>query len=139
MPRLPLRSFLLRRSFSSKPAYVQDGPPPGGYAQVPYKRNIPDKGPSNVAMCMGMGAVLTYGWYFTLQSIHARNRVKVETFDTRMTVLPYLQAEEDQRFVEVRAIMDAKERELMKDVPGWQPKTNHFETVEWVRPKAMPF
>jgi len=106
---------------------------------VRFKKSIPDKGPGNVALILGLGAFVTYGWYFTIQSIHMRNRIKVESYDTRMTLLPYLQAEEDKRYLEVREIMDAKEAELMKDVPGWTPKSHTFETVEWMRPKAMPY
>ena len=90
-------------------------------------------------MCIGLGAFVSYGWYFTIQSIYMRNRLKVETYDTRMSILPYLQAEEDQRYLEVLDVMQSKERQLMEDVPNWEPKQHTFETMEWVRPKAMPY
>jgi hypothetical protein len=106
---------------------------------VTYKKIIPPKGPSNLGLLAGLGAFLGYGWYFTIDSIHKRNGLKVEEYDTRMSLLPYLQAEEDQRYNEMRAIIDDKENELMADVPGWQVNKPTFETVEWVRPKALPY
>jgi NADH dehydrogenase (ubiquinone) 1 alpha subcomplex subunit 13 len=104
-----------------------------------YKKSIPTKGPGNIALLGGVGAVLAYGWFFTLDSIWMRNRLKVEEYDVRMSLLPYLQAEEDQRYVEVRAVLDAKEAELMADVPGWQVNKPNFDTIDWVRPKALPY
>lgn len=121
------------------PRVEQDGPPPGGYPEVRYKKNIPPKGPSNLVLIGSVGALVAYGWYFSVNGIYARNRLKVEQADIRMTILPYLQAEEDQRYLEVKAAMDAKERELMADVPGWEAGSSTFETVEWVRPKALPW
>mmetsp|Transcript_5810 Transcript_5810/g.14882 ORF Transcript_5810/g.14882 Transcript_5810/m.14882 type:complete len:145 (-) Transcript_5810:219-653(-) len=130
---------LAGRRASSSPAYIQDGPPPGGYPEVKYKKNIPPKGPSNLVLIGSVSAVVAYGWYFTIQNIYARNRLKVEQTDIRMTILPYLQAEEDQRYLEVKALSDAKERELMADVPGWEVGKSTFDTVDWVRPKSLPW
>ena len=137
--RATSRRVSLARGFAGKPAYLQDGPPPGGYPSVVYKKSIPTKGPGNVALLGGLGAFLAYGWFFTLDSIWMRNRLKVEEYDVRMSLMPYLQAEEDQRYVEVRAVLDAKEAELMADVPGWQVNKPNFDTIEWVRPKALPY
>lgn len=134
-------SLLSRASHSPArpPSAPQDGPPPGGYPSIKYKSSIPAKGPSNLGLLAGLGAFLCYGWYFTIDSIHMRNRLKIETYDTRMSLLPYLQAEEDQRYVEVRAVLDRKEAELMADVPGWEVNKPTFETIEWVRPKSLPY
>jgi len=90
-------------------------------------------------MLAGFGAFLSYGWYFTIDSIHMRNRLKIESYDTRMSLLPFLQAEEDQRYVEVLAIQASKEAALMADVPGWEVNKPTFDTIEWVRPKSLPY
>ncbi|KAJ1637152.1 GRIM-19 [Pavlovales sp. CCMP2436] len=137
LARAPARR-LIARSLSTK-ALVQDGPPVGGYAEIKYKKNIPPKGPSNGALLLGFGVFTAYGWYFLVDSIQMRNRVKIEQYDSRMSLLPYLQAEEDHRYMEVRAILDEKEAQLMVDVPGWVVNKDNFNTVDWVRPKAMPY
>eukprot|EP00966_Prymnesium_polylepis_P168829 3903664-Prymnesium_polylepis.1 len=51
------------RERSSASVRVQDVPPPGGYAPVNYKRNIPKGGVSSVAMAAGMGCLFGYGMW----------------------------------------------------------------------------
>ncbi|RCI12845.1 hypothetical protein L249_0623 [Ophiocordyceps polyrhachis-furcata BCC 54312] len=42
---------------------AQDMPPRGGYAPVQYKRNLPAKGFRPGWVLLGIGAIMTYGWY----------------------------------------------------------------------------
>jgi hypothetical protein len=41
----------------------QDMPPVGGYRSVQYKRNLPARGFRPSFYLLGMGAIMTYGFY----------------------------------------------------------------------------
>ena len=41
----------------------RDMPPPGGFEPVKYKRNLPIRGPSGLAILGGVTAVCAYGFY----------------------------------------------------------------------------
>ncbi|KAN0097562.1 hypothetical protein V8E55_002008 [Tylopilus felleus] len=43
--------------------YRQDMPPPGGFEAVRYKRNLPFRGPSGLAILGAVTAVCAYGFY----------------------------------------------------------------------------
>ena len=41
---------------------LQDRPPPGGFPEVQYKRNIPTRGPSGAALFLGGLAITVFGF-----------------------------------------------------------------------------
>ena len=47
---------------SSHP-YGQDLPPPGGFEQVRYKRNLPVRGPGGAVVFGGIFAICAWGFY----------------------------------------------------------------------------
>ena len=42
---------------------LRDMPPPGGFESLKYKRNLPFRGPSGLAILGGVTAVCLYGFY----------------------------------------------------------------------------
>jgi NADH dehydrogenase (ubiquinone) 1 alpha subcomplex subunit 13 len=83
------------RALDSK--IVQDGPPAGGYGPVQYKRNLPKRLPSNVAIAAGVVGIMTFGFYKVVTGNRERRSLKLESQVNRIKMLPFLQAEEDIR------------------------------------------
>lgn len=42
---------------------TQDMPPQGGFAQVRYRRYLPQRGPSGLVLLSGIIAISAYGFY----------------------------------------------------------------------------
>ena len=113
--------------------FVQDGPPPGGFPAIRYARKIPSTGPSGATM-FGVGLlVMGYGLYKVVTSNRARNVLQKEKEDARWSILPFLQAEEDFRFIKAESDFHKFEAEVMKDVPGWEVGKNPYKT-RWMPP-----
>ncbi|CAJ0940475.1 unnamed protein product [Ranitomeya imitator] len=75
----------------------QDMPPPGGYGPVDYKRNLPRRGFSGYTMfAVGIGAMLFGYWRIGMWN-RERRRLLIEDLETRLALLPLLQAESDRR------------------------------------------
>ena len=53
MQLLSAISFNLRR----------DMPPPGGFESIRYKRNLPFRGPSSLAIVLGVFGISAFGFY----------------------------------------------------------------------------
>ncbi len=49
-------------------AVKQDMPPAGGYGPIAYKRNVPARGPSGVAMLAGVAAAMAVGFALVARS-----------------------------------------------------------------------
>ena len=77
----------------------QDGPPPGGFPSIRYARRIPSTGPTGVTMFAVGAVVMAYGFYKVGQSNHARRDERNEIIKARKALIPFLQAEEDSRWV----------------------------------------
>lgn len=95
---------------------VQDGPPPGGFPAIRYGRRIPNTGPSGIALFTAGTIIMAYGFYRVGQGNRQRRSERREKMDARRTLVPFLQAEEDRRFVKEYAIFKEKESALLKDV-----------------------
>lgn len=78
---------------------VQDGPPPGGFPAVRYARRLPNSGPGGVTLFGIAAAVMAYGMYQVGQGNHVRRQERDEKLANRLALVPYLQAEEDRRWV----------------------------------------
>ena len=61
-------------------------------------------------------AIMAYGFYKVGQGNKARRWVKHEQLERRLALVPFLQAEEDRRWVNAKAEFDATEAEVMKGV-----------------------
>merc|ERR1712010_436115 len=116
-------------------AMRQDGPPPGGFPSIRYGRKIPNTGPSGVAI-FGIGAIImAYGFYKVGQTNHKKRDWKKEKLQSRMNIMPILQAEEDIRFVQAQKEALKLEEKIMKDVPGWTVGEKPYKT-RWMPPNT---
>ncbi|XP_027170495.1 NADH dehydrogenase [ubiquinone] 1 alpha subcomplex subunit 13-B [Coffea eugenioides] len=113
---------------------VQDGPPPGGFAPVRYARRIPNSGPSAMAIFLAAFGVYSYGMYQVGKGNKIRRALKEEKYAARSAILPLLQAEEDERFVEEWKKYLEEEARIMKDVPGWKVGENVYNSGRWMPP-----
>eukprot|EP00243_Klebsormidium_subtile_P003021 TRINITY_DN16155_c0_g1_i1.p1 TRINITY_DN16155_c0_g1~~TRINITY_DN16155_c0_g1_i1.p1 ORF type:complete len:143 (+),score=28.07 TRINITY_DN16155_c0_g1_i1:405-833(+) len=113
---------------------LQDGPPPGGFPGVRYARRIPNTGPHGYTV-FGIGAVaIMWGFYQVGQGNKIRAAYKMEKLSARYAVVPFLQAEEDARFVRAKQRQIEEEAKIMKDVPGWVPGESVYNTKRWIPP-----
>ncbi|KAG4983137.1 hypothetical protein AAZX31_10G121800 [Glycine max] len=115
---------------------LQDGPPPGGFAPVRFARRIPNKGPSAVAIFLTTFGAFSWGMYQVGQGNKIRRALKEEKYAARRSILPVLQAEEDERFVKEWHKYLEYEAEVMKDVPGWKVGESVYHSSRWVPPAS---
>ena len=112
----------------------QDGPPRGGYPPINTRRSIPvRRGPPAVALLAGAGAVMAYG-FMTLGGSNVDNRaLKEERRDARVVVAPYLQAEQDHRFLLRQA--EFADMEAASMPAGWEVGESVYNTkTRWSPP-----
>mmetsp|Transcript_34842 Transcript_34842/g.85313 ORF Transcript_34842/g.85313 Transcript_34842/m.85313 type:complete len:146 (-) Transcript_34842:79-516(-) len=112
---------------------VQDGPPPGGYPSVRYARRIPNTGPTGIAFFGAYLGAMVYGFYQIGQGNAERRGLKEEKLMARAILIPFLQAEEDRRYVAAKARDDKWEAHIMRNVPGWEVGKNVYNTC-WMPP-----
>ncbi|KFY24109.1 hypothetical protein V493_05433 [Pseudogymnoascus sp. VKM F-4281 (FW-2241)] len=106
----------------------QDLPPVGGYDAVQYKRNLPARGFRPAYLLLGMGALMTYGFWRVGQGIREQNELAREKMWSRIYLIPMLTAEEDRDLVR-RHLADLKrEKELLGKT------TSAYNSDRYVRP-----
>ncbi|KAJ9110533.1 hypothetical protein QFC20_002861 [Naganishia adeliensis] len=98
----------------------QDMPPAGGFEHVRYKRNIPIRGPGGAAIFGGVAAVCAYGFYLVGQGNLEKRELQREKAWSRIHLVPLMLAEQDRDAYRRNVAAVAREREIMKDVPGWE-------------------
>ncbi|KAL1918854.1 uncharacterized protein VTP21DRAFT_2876 [Calcarisporiella thermophila] len=104
----------------STPGFTQDMPPAGGYPQVHYRRNLPQRGPSGLALVVGVTAVCTFGFWQYARGMSEKRELKRENTWSRIYLVPLLQAETDRDTYRRQQASLQREKEIMKDVPGWE-------------------
>jgi NADH dehydrogenase (ubiquinone) 1 alpha subcomplex subunit 13 len=67
-----------------------------------------------------MGAICVYGFYEVINGIKERREMAREKMWTRIHLIPMLQAETDRDDVRRYWAAQEREKELMKDVKGWE-------------------
>ncbi|KAM3435369.1 hypothetical protein NHJ13734_005580 [Beauveria thailandica] len=92
---------------------AQDMPPKGGYQPVQYKRNLPARGFRPGTLLIGMGIVMSYGWYKLFHGIREANELAREKMWARINLIPLLQAEEDRDQVRRYWADQKREKELL--------------------------
>ncbi|KAL2096788.1 hypothetical protein ACEWY4_005995 [Coilia grayii] len=113
---------------------MQDMPPPGGYGPIQYKRNLPARGFSGYTM-FGIGiGIMIFGYWRIAKWNRERRKLLIEDLETRIALLPLLQAESDRRSLRVMRENLEEEAVIMKDVPGWKVGESVFYTERWVSP-----
>ncbi|XP_062374839.1 NADH dehydrogenase [ubiquinone] 1 alpha subcomplex subunit 13 [Sardina pilchardus] len=114
----------------------QDMPPPGGYGPIQYKRNLPTRGLSGYAM-FGIGVgLMVFGYWRIIKWNRERRRLLIEDLETRIAIMPLLQAEHDRRTLRLMRENLEEEAIIMKDVPGWKVGENVYHTERWVIPNS---
>merc|ERR1711881_574708 len=96
------------------------GPPPGGFEQVRYRRNLPVKGPGGAVVFAGVFAVCAFGFWRIGQGNLERRELQREKAWSRIHLVPLLLAESDRDVYRREQAALAREKEIMKDVPGWE-------------------
>lgn len=112
----------------------QDMPPPGGYAPIDYKRNLPKRGLTGYSMFgIGIGMML-FGYWRIFKWNRERRRLQIEDLEARIAIMPLLQAEQDR--ITLKMLRENLEEEaiIMKDVPGWKVGESVFHTDRWTKP-----
>uniref|UniRef100_A0A4W3HKM5 NADH dehydrogenase [ubiquinone] 1 alpha subcomplex subunit 13 n=1 Tax=Callorhinchus milii TaxID=7868 RepID=A0A4W3HKM5_CALMI len=107
----------------------QDMPPPGGYASFDYKRNIPKRGLSG-----GMEQRASVRQIDKFHRWRKQRRLLIEELESRIGLLPLLQAEQDRRLLRLMRENLEEEAKIMKDVPGWKVGEGVYHTKRWVEP-----
>ena len=57
------RSLRLQLVLTANSAARRDMPPPGGFQEIRYKRNLPFRGPSGAVILAGVTAFCAFGFY----------------------------------------------------------------------------
>ncbi|KAI0089055.1 GRIM-19 [Irpex rosettiformis] len=100
--------------------YRQDMPPAGGFPQIKYKRNLPFRGPSGIVILGGVTAVCAYGFYRVGLGNLEKRELQREKAWSRIHLVPLLLAEGDRDAYRRQQAALAREKEIMKDVKGWE-------------------
>lgn len=120
-------------------------PPAGGFAPIKYKRNLPTKGPGGALIFGTVAAICTFGfWRVGQGNLEKRQVLSPQTYLTqtrsvlmidppndnrelqrekawsRIHLVPLLLAESDRDVYRREQAALAREKEIMKDVPGWE-------------------
>ncbi|KAJ1961293.1 hypothetical protein GGI12_003331 [Dipsacomyces acuminosporus] len=105
---------------SNASAPSQDLPPKGGFSSIRYERRLPKKGPSGLGMFAICGGIMAYGWYRLYLGLDERRELQRENAWSRIHLIPLLLAEADRDEYRRKMAAIEREKEIMKDVPGWE-------------------
>ncbi|GMK56604.1 hypothetical protein CspeluHIS016_0304440 [Cutaneotrichosporon spelunceum] len=100
--------------------FRQDMPPPGGYENVKFKRNLPVRGVGGLAMFGGCIAICALGFWRYGSGVNERRELARESAWSRIYLVPAILAEQDRDEYRRSQAALAREKEIMKDVDGWQ-------------------
>ncbi|TFK20349.1 hypothetical protein FA15DRAFT_682569 [Coprinopsis marcescibilis] len=95
-------------------------PPAGGFEPIKYKRNLPTRGPGAYVILGGVTAICAFGFYRLGKGNLEKRELEREKVWARIHLVPLLMAEGDRDTYRRRAAAVEREREIMKNVPGWQ-------------------
>ena len=98
---------------------------------INHERNIRPHGPSSIVLFGGIMGLMTYGFYLAFMANRERRAWKREGMDIRLSVMPFLAAEDDLRACFLDQTRKDYESELMKDKKGFDPEI--YKTV-WMEP-----
>ncbi|PWN41249.1 GRIM-19 [Ceraceosorus guamensis] len=111
--------------------YSQDLPPAGGYEPIRYKRNLPARGPGGIAIFGAVFGICAYGFYRVAAGVHEKKELEREKAWSRIHLVPMLMAEGDRDAYRREAAALAREKEIMKDVPGWEAGKSVYSTKRY--------
>ena len=122
-----------------KGGYKQEVAPKGGFPAIRTRRVLPRRGPSGAMLFAVAAGIIGYGFSRVGAGNKARRALAVEKREARVSMLPFLQAEDDARYVKEKAKFDAMEADLMKAVPGWEAGKKVYHSERWVAPTQKKF
>ncbi|KAJ1034522.1 hypothetical protein NDA18_001378 [Ustilago nuda] len=117
--------------------FRQDLPPSGGYQPIRYKRNLPGKNLSGLTMFGGVIAICAYGFYKVGLGNLEKRELKRERAWSRIHLIPLLMAESDRDAYRRNEAQIAREKEIMKDVPGWEAGKSVYNTKKYTAPNFI--
>ncbi|PWN18517.1 GRIM-19 [Microstroma glucosiphilum] len=117
--------------------YDQDLPPKGGYEPIRYKRNLPGKGPGGIAIFGGVLAICGYGFWRVVQGNLEQRELKRERAWSRINLVPLLMAEADRDTYRREQAALAREKEIMKDVHGWEAGKSVYNSKRYTPPNYV--
>ncbi|KAI9638823.1 GRIM-19 [Dioszegia hungarica] len=111
--------------------FRQDMPPPGGYESIKYKRNLPIRGPGGVVIFGAVAAVCAFGfWRVGMGNLEKRELQREQAW-SRIYLVPLILAEQDRDAYRRNQAALAREKEIMKDVPGWEVGKSAYNTKRY--------
>jgi NADH dehydrogenase (ubiquinone) 1 alpha subcomplex subunit 13 len=111
---------------------VQDMPPPGGFPKIETARNLPDRGPSGAMLWGGSALIIMWGFAMVGRENHKRSNDAMESRESRLAIIPLLQAESDLRTLQQEIDDTRIEAAIMKDVKGWEVGKNPYKSGVWM-------
>ncbi|KAJ7591675.1 B16.6 subunit of GRIM-19, NADH:ubiquinone oxidoreductase [Mycena floridula] len=114
--------------------YRQDMPPPGGFETVKYKRNMSMRGPSGFVFFAGLCLVTGYGFYRVGKGNNEKRELQREKVWSRIHLVPLLMAESDRHLHGLREASVAREKEIMKNVKGWEAGKSVYSNTRYQTP-----
>jgi NADH dehydrogenase (ubiquinone) 1 alpha subcomplex subunit 13 len=113
----------------------QEMPPPGGFKPVKFVKNGPaTRGPPGWSLFLGTFLVTSVGYYLVGQHNKNHREVAREERENRIALLPFLQAEADVEYLEQEKHILEKERQVMKNVPGWVAGQSPYHSGRYQAP-----
>ncbi|EJU06356.1 GRIM-19 [Dacryopinax primogenitus] len=117
--------------------YRQDMPPTGGFEAIRYKRYLPYKGPSGAVIFGAFFLVSAYGLYRVGMGNREKRELLREKQWARIHLVPILMAEADRNLVRREYVALEREKELMKNVKGWQPGGKVYHSDKYIPPSIQ--
>ncbi|KAJ2927894.1 hypothetical protein H1R20_g9199, partial [Candolleomyces eurysporus] len=108
-------------------------PPAGGFETIKYKRNLPTRGPGAYAILGGVTAICAYGFYRLGKGNLEKQELQREKVWSRIHLVPLLMAEGDRDLYRRQQAALAREKEIMKDVPGWEAGKSVYHNPKYAQ------
>lgn len=83
---------------------------------------------SGVGLFAAITGVCLFGFYRVIEGNAARTEARREKREMRAALLPYLQAEEDKRWIALTGKAADMERKVMRNEPGWEAGKSVYKT-----------
>lgn len=98
------------------------------------QRNLPSRGFRPSIYALGVLGLCSYGFYRLIGVIRERNELIREKQWARIHLTAMLEAEADRDTVRRHYSTVAKEKEIMKDVPGWNAEESVYHDGKFRTP-----
>ncbi|TXT12989.1 hypothetical protein VHUM_01390 [Vanrija humicola] len=106
-------------------------PPPGGYETLKYKRNLPIRGAGGIALFGGTALICALGFWRLGEANLEKRELQREKAWSRIYLVPAILAEQDRDEHRRSLAAVAREKEIMKDVPGWEAGQSVYNTKRY--------